>query len=82
MQPLRRDLLLMRREMNPDPKLIEREVTSLDHLLRKMETSVILYQSFELMDLNKFKIIRDTVSLSKAMKPSGVKPFQFLINRN
>ena len=82
MQSLRRDLLLMRREMHPDPKLIEREVTSLDQLLSKMESSEMLYHSFELIDLNKFKIIQSRISLSKAMKPGGLKAFQFLVNRN
>lgn len=82
MQALRRDLLLMRREINPDPKTIEREVTSLDLLLRKTESTDVLFRSFELMDLNKFKIMRDSISLKKALKPNGLKAFQFLVNRN
>ena len=82
MQALRRDLLLMRREINPDPKTIEREVTSLDLLLRKTESADVLFRSFELMDLNKFKIMRDSISLKKALKPNGLKAFQFLVNRN
>ncbi|MFN5055160.1 MAG: hypothetical protein ACK5EP_03820 [Bacteroidota bacterium] len=82
MQSLRRDLLLMRKEVNPDPKLIEREVTSLDQLLKAAESSEKFFVCYELLDLNKFKVLRDKLSISKAMKPAGLKPFQFLVNRN
>jgi hypothetical protein len=82
MQALRRDLLLMRKEINPDPKMIEREVTSLDQLLKSAESSNQFFICFELLDLNKFKIFRDQLSIAKAMKPKGLKAFQFLVNRN
>lgn len=82
MLPLRRDLLLMRREIDPDPKLIEREVTSLDQLLKAAENADGFFVCFELLDLNRFKILRDKLSIAKAMKPKGLKAFQFLVNRN
>lgn len=82
MQALRRDLLLMRKEINPDPKMIEQEVTSLDQLLKATESSHQFFVCFELLDLNKFKIFRDQLSIAKAMKPKGLKAFQFLVNRN
>ena len=82
MSVLRRDILLMRREINPDPKLIEREVTCLDQLLREKEATENYFISFELMDLNRFKIFHDKLHINKAMKRNGLKPFQFLVNRN
>lgn len=82
MQALRRDLLLMRKEINPDPKLIEQEVSSLDQLLKATESSNHFFVCFELLDFNKFKIFRDQLTIAKAMKPKGLKAFQFLVNRN
>ncbi|MFN5231930.1 MAG: hypothetical protein ACK5CN_04615 [Bacteroidota bacterium] len=72
----------MRREIDPDPKLIEREVTSLDQLLKAAENADGFFVCFELLDLNRFKILRDKLSIAKAMKPKGLKAFQFLVNRN
>ena len=82
MATLRRDILLMRREINPDPKMIEREVTSLDQLLRETESTENYYTSFELIDLNRFVILHDKLHINKAMKRNALKPFQFLVNRN
>ena len=82
MATLRRDILLMRREINPDPKLIEQELTSLDQLLRETETTENYYVSFELIDLNRFVILHDKLHINKAMKRNALKPFQFLVNRN
>jgi recombinational DNA repair protein RecT len=82
MPTLRRDILLMRREINPDPKLIEKEVTSLDQLLRETEATDHYYASFELIDLNRFVIFHDKLHINKAMKRNALKPFQFLVNRN
>ncbi len=82
MSTLRRDILLMRREINPDPKLIEQEVTSLDQLLRETEATENYYVSFELIDLNRFVILHDKLHINKAMKRNALKPFQFLVNRN
>lgn len=82
MATLRRDILLMRREINPDPKMIEREVTSLDQLLRETESTENYYASFELIDLNRFVILHDKLHINKAMKRNALKPFQFLVNRN
>ena len=82
MPALRRDILIMRREVNPDPKIIEREVTCLDRLLRATENAESFFMSFELIDLNRFKIYHDRIHISKAMKRNGLKPFEFLLNRN
>lgn len=82
MPALRRDILLMRREINPDPKLIEKEVASLDQLLREREATDSHFNSFELIDLNRFKLYHDKLNITKAMKRNGLKPFQFLVNRN
>lgn len=51
-------------------------------LLFQIETSPSYYTSYELIDVNRYKVLHDNVTISKALKPKGLKPFQFLINRN
>lgn len=82
MSVLRRDILLMRREVNSDPELIAREAVFLDQLLQKKEAADDYFISFELLDMNRFKIFRDKLHILKAIKQHNLKPFQFLVNRN
>ncbi len=77
-----RDLLLLRKDEVQDEKSIEMEVAVLNNLLQKVETTAALCVAYELIDLNRFKIFHDHLSVSKALKPNAIKPFQFLVNRN
>jgi hypothetical protein len=77
-----RDLLLLRKDEVQDEKSIEMEVAVLNNLLQKVETTAALCVAYELIDLNRFKIFHDHLSVSKALKPNVIKPFQFLVNRN
>jgi len=77
-----RDLLLLRKDEVQDEKSIEMEVAVLNNLLQKVETTAALCVAYELIDLNRFKIFHDHLSVSKVLKPNAIKPFQFLVNRN
>ena len=77
-----RDLLLLRKDEVHDEKSIEMEVAFLNNLLQKVETTAALCVAFELIDLNRFKTFHDHLSVSMALKPNAIKPFQFLVNRN
>jgi hypothetical protein len=50
--------------------------------LQNVETIAALCVAYELIDLNRFKIFHDQLSISRVLKPNGLKPFQFLVNRN
>jgi hypothetical protein len=82
MKRLKRDLILLRKEDQPDELNIEREVDWINHLLQTVETISSLCNAHELIDLNRYKIYQDNVSISKALKQKELKPFQFLFNRN
>jgi hypothetical protein len=77
-----RDLLLLRKDEVQDQKSIEMEIAVLNNLLQHVETTAALCVAYELIDLNRFKILHDQPSISRVLKPNALKPFQFLVNRN
>ncbi|MFN6375554.1 MAG: hypothetical protein ACK4YD_10325 [Chitinophagia bacterium] len=77
-----RDLLLLRKDELESEDTIDREVASITRLLQTVETLQSLAIAFELIDLNRFKIQHDERSIGKAMRNGGLKPFEFLFNRN
>ncbi len=77
-----RDLLLLRKDDVQDDKSIEMEVAMLNNLLQAVETTAALCIAYELIDLNRFKILHDAHAISRVLKPNALKPFQFLVNRN
>ena len=77
-----RDLLLLRKDDVRDKSSIEMEVAVLNSLLQNVETTAALCVAYELIDINRFKILHDHLSISRVLKPNGLKPFQFLVNRN
>jgi len=73
---------LLRKDEAQDQKSIEIEVAVLNNLLQHVETTAALCVAYELVDLNRFKILHDQLSISKVLKPNALKPFQFLVSRN
>ena len=82
MRKLKRDLILLRKEDQLDELNIEREVECLNFLLQMVETISSLSRAHELIDMNRYKIYQDTLTVSKALKQKEDKPFQFIINKN
>ena len=82
MKKFTRDLLLLKHKYRSGQDSIQREVNQLNALLHEVETSSQFHIVYELIDVNRFKVLHDQLSVSKALKPRGLKPFQFLINRN
>lgn len=58
------------------------EVAVLNSLLQNVETTASLCVAYELIDINRFKIFHDQLSIAKVLKAGALKPFQFLVNRN
>ena len=77
-----RDLLLLRKDEVQDKTSIEMEIAVLNNMLQNVETTAALCVAYELVDLNRFKILHDQLSISKVLKPNALKPFQFLVSRN
>jgi hypothetical protein len=82
MKKQNRDLLLLRKDGLDDDDTIEREVASITRMLQNVETLSSFSIAFELIDLNRFKIHHDQLSIGKAMRNGGLKAFEFLFNRN
>jgi hypothetical protein len=82
MKRLKRDLILLRKEDQLDELNIEKEVECLNYLLQTVETISSLCKAHELIDLNRYKIYQDTLTVTKALKQKELKPFQFIINKN
>jgi hypothetical protein len=82
MKRLKRDLILLRKEDQLDHLNIEREVECLNDLLQSVETISSLCKAYELIDMNRYKIYQDTLTITKALKQKDIKPFQFIFNKN
>lgn len=82
MKKLTRDLILLRRDEEVDELQIKREVQLLDYLLQSVETTASLCTAYELIDLNRFKVVHQHAAIAKVIRSEQQKPFQFLINRN
>ncbi len=77
-----RDLLLLRKDDVRNKTSIEMEIALLNNLLQNVETTAALCVAYELIDINRYKILHDHLSISRVLKPNAIKPFQFLVNRN
>lgn len=77
-----RDLIILRKDNKSNAQNIEHEILLLNSMLQKIEASENLFGSYELIDLNKFKIVNKLHLISQALKLTVMKPFEFLINKN
>jgi len=78
----KRDLLVLSKEIHDDPSLMEREIKILDSILYHVETLSELCACCEVIDVNRYTIIRKTFLLEKLIRQKEFKPFQFLFNKN
>ena len=64
------------------PQAIEHEVELLHELLYKVECIDNLIIAHEVMDLNKYKVIKDSFRLRTFFRQRTLKPFEFLNCKN
>lgn len=77
-----RDLLVLLKNEKLNEKAIELEVKRLNKLLFNFESQETFCNSHELLDLNKFKIVKNRRDMVLASREKGEKPFVFLSNLN
>jgi hypothetical protein len=77
-----RDLLVLLKDESMSEQAIEQEVEKLNNMLFNVETSDSFYRSHELIDMNRFKIIREKKQLQLIAREKSLKPFLFLCNLN
>ena len=78
-----RDLLVMFKQRAMSQQDIDREVVLLNELLFNTERLDNFVRAHEILDLNKYKIIKNGVDIKKILRQKKLtKPFIFLNNKN
>jgi hypothetical protein len=77
---LNRDILVASRQAGIKEELTEKEIESLDAILRKVETAESFCTAHELVNRN--KITSRSAAILKETRFYRLKPFRFLINKN
>ena len=77
-----RDLLVLFKQELMTPKAMEHEVSLLHELLYSVEQMDHFVKAYEIIDLNKYKIIRKDSIIRQYVRRSEEAPFVFLNNRN
>ena len=77
-----RDLLVLFNQELMTPQAIEHEVELLHELLYTVERIDNLIVAHELIDLNKYKVIKKAFHLRTIFRQRTLKPFEFLNCKN
>ncbi len=77
-----RDLLVLFNQEIMTPQAIEHEVELLHQLLYSIERLENIVIAHEIIDLNKYKVIKKQVHLRKIFRLRELKPFVFLNCKN
>ncbi|MDB5191240.1 MAG: hypothetical protein JWQ96_803 [Segetibacter sp.] len=82
MKAANRDLLVLSKNMFPDPTELEHEVQRLNEMLFTVESLQQFCISNEIIDVNQYKVIRKRHVIEQIIRENKLKPFQFLFNKN
>lgn len=77
-----RDILVLFKQELMTPQAMERQVSLLHELLYNVERLDNVVTAHELIDLNKYKIIKKHVFIKEYLRNGKEKPFVFLNNKN
>ena len=81
MKGANRDLLVLSRKASPDPIELEHEVEQLHEILFHVECIYNFCMATEIVDINRAKIITRFSKMERIVR-KGLKPFQFIHNKN
>lgn len=82
MNRINRDLLVLFNQELMSPQAIENEVELLHELLFSVERLDNLVPVHEVIDLNKYKVIKKHIAVRKTIRLQELKPFVFLNCKN
>jgi hypothetical protein len=82
MKASNRDLLVLSKKVSMDPLELEHEVELLHELLYHVESLPNFCTCTEIVDINRYKIIRKPHLIEQVIREKSLKAFQFLFNRN
>jgi hypothetical protein len=78
----RRELVVLSRPSLTSKEDYEREVRLLHQLLQKAERWEYFCAVHEIIDINRYKIIRKPWQIQQILQEKPIRPFVFLINKN
>lgn len=82
MNPRNRDLLVLTKKETMDQQQLEHEIELLNALFYKVESSDALCKANEVIDVNRYKVIRKHQTILQILKEQKLKPFVFICNKN
>lgn len=82
MNPQNRDLLVLTKKDSMNQQELEHEIKLLNDLFFLVESSNALCIANEVIDINRYKIIRKLHKVGKILREQKLKPFVFISNKN
>lgn len=82
MNDVNRDLLVLSDTTRLSPQQLAREVAFLNTLLFHIENWETFSIANEVIDINRRKIVRDSILIQRILTVKKVKPFVFTCNKN
>ena len=82
MNKLNRDLLVLFNQELMTPQAIEHEVEMLHELLQQVEQINNLVTAYEVINVNKHKVINSSLAIRKTLRRRELDAFVFLNNKN
>ena len=80
MNTYKRNIIILLKEPNLQPEVLEAEVNGLHAIIGSMETNENFCKVFEL--LNRNRITSQKSKILEFLRDNNFKPFRFLINKN
>lgn len=77
-----RDLLVLFKEELMSPQALEHEVELLHEMLFRVESLENVSIAYEVIDLNRYKLIGNPAAVRDIIRRKNLKPFVFLNNKN
>jgi hypothetical protein len=82
MNPRNRDLLVLTKKETMNQQELEHEIELLNDLFYLVESSNAACIANEVIDLNRYKVIRKLHRVKQIMQEQTLKPFVFISNKN
>lgn len=82
MNPRNRDLLVLTKRETMNDSELEHEIEVLNDLFYLVECSNAICLAHEVIDVNRYKIIRKAHIIRQMLRETGLKPFVFISSNN
>ena len=82
MAKISRDVLIVSKLSYLSNSALEMELDRITRLLSTVETSENYYQAIEIIDLPRYRIIRNPLKVKEALHRRPTKSFVFICNKN